>query len=119
MAAKDIIYARLDKIEWWWQKHLMRMFLSETRNHHYCSKCGGIMHYGVKFQPTYDCTTGQPYGVNFIVTCENYGVADRDYYGHDTFKKFMFKTPFLIDYLRSNMYILGVQTILDVYEEES
>lgn len=119
MAAKDIIRAKLDAISWWWQKYQIRLFLSQTRNRHYCGSCGGIMHYGVRFYPTYDNTTGQPYGVEFTVDCENYRNAAKDYYGHDVFKKFMFKSPFLIDYLRSNSYILGVQTILDVYEEES
>ncbi len=119
MTVKDIIYEKLDKFDWWRAKWQMNLFLSETRNHHYCSKCGGIMHYGVRFYPTYDCTTGQPYGVEFTVSCENYRNAAKDYYGHDAFTKFIFKSPFLIDYLRSNTYILGAQTILDVYEEES
>lgn len=115
MAARDIIRARLDAIAWWWQKYRMGLFLRETRYRHYCSDCGGIMHYGVHFYPTYDYTTGQPYGVQFIVACENYELVP----SHDKFRKFMFKSPFLLDYLRSNMYILGAQTILDVYEEES
>ena len=118
MTAKDIIYAKLDQIEWWWQKRLLNAFLADTKYHHYCNKCGGIMHYGVRFRRSYDYTTGQPYGVVFGVSCENYRDPSKDYYGHDIFEKFMFKSPFLIDYLRSNSYILGVQTILDVYEEE-
>jgi len=115
MTLKDIIYEKLDRFDWWRAKWRMNLFLSETRNHHYCSQCGGIMHYGVHFYPTYDYTTGQPYGVQFTISCENYELVSN----HDKFRKFMFKSPFLMDYLRSNSYILGVQTILDVYEEES
>lgn len=116
MTAKDIIYAKLDQIEWWWQKNLMRVFLSETRNRHYCTRCGGIMQYGVKFHPYYDYNTGQPMSVQFIVRCENFK-DNSD--AHNILSTYMQRSPFLIDYLRSNMYILGAQTILDVYEEES
>lgn len=118
MTAKDIIYEKLDRFDWWRAKWQMNLFLSETRNRHYCSKCGGIMHYGVRSYPTYDYETGQPYGAEFMVECENYRVPKKDYYNHDHFEKFMFKSPFLLDYLRRNSYILGAQTVLDVYEEE-
>ena len=115
MTAKDIIYAKLDQIEWWWQKNLMRVWLLETQGRHYCTKCGGIMQYGVRFRPYYDFTTGQPMSVKFILECENFATD----HTHNFFNKYMRRSPFLIDYLRSNLYILGAQTILDVYEEES
>lgn len=72
------------------------------------------MHYGVRPYPTYNFETGQPYGVEFMVQCENY---PGPHYNHDSFTKFMPKSPFLLDYLRKHTYILGVQTVLDVYEE--
>lgn len=114
MAAKDIINEKLARLGWLWQRHLMRMFLSETRRHHYCAKCGGIMHYGVRPYPTYDCMTGQPYGMEFILRCENHTEAHSN---HDSFEKFMFDSPFIINYLQGNMYILGARTVLDVFEE--
>lgn len=114
MAAKDIINAKLDQISWWWQQRLMNQFLSETQYHHYCYRCGGIMHYGVRCYPTYNAETGQPHGVELMVKCENYPGPN---YNHDGFTKFMLRSPFLLDYLRKNPYILGVQTVLDVYQD--
>jgi len=114
MAAKDIIRAKIERLSWLWQRHQLNLFLAETRTHHYCGRCGGIMHYGVRLYPTYNTETGQPHGVELMVQCENYPGPRC---AHDSFTKFMLRSPFLLYYLDKNPYILGVQTVLDVFQD--